>query len=169
MESVNRYWTVSAVIMLLNCAGISRLPRIWPTLPASPTTFWQLLTVANWKGRAGTLCGICPSARFPPHERRTRWVFTAIVSVDGVLWMPQKENALVRWNAMRTLSRKSKTAFPSQKPEETWLNSLLTLIPGRTSLSAVLEGLFRNSAVYTRCRMPRHCALSGAVPFSWGF
>lgn len=53
---------------------------------------------------------------------------------DGVLRMPQKENTPVPAERYADAQREIKAAFPGQKPEETWLNSLLTLLESWTSL-----------------------------------
>lgn len=52
---------------------------------------------------------------------------------DGTLRMPQKENVPVSAERYVDAEREIKAAFPDQKPKETWLNPLLTLLENWTS------------------------------------
>ena len=52
---------------------------------------------------------------------------------DGTLRMPQKEEVPVSAGRYGDAEREIKAAFPGEKPEETWLNSLLALLESWTS------------------------------------
>ena len=52
---------------------------------------------------------------------------------DGVLRMPQKDGEPVSVGRYADAEREIKAAFPGEKPEETWLNSLLALLESWTS------------------------------------
>lgn len=69
---------------------------------------------------------------------------------DGTLRMPRKEGAPVSAARYADAEREIEAAFPGKRPEETWLNSLLTLLESWTSSfpSSIFSGESPDISLY---------------------